>query len=116
MTPKQRRFALVYVKHGGNAAAAAREVGTTAMTAGKWLKKDDVRMLVELEQQAILDRAGMSAEDVLEELARVARAYAPIRGGEKVKALELLGKRLKLWEDKADASTTPLVVNFTVQR
>ena len=118
LTPKRQAFVTAYLRDG-NATQAAIAAGYSAKTA----KSTGSRMLTFADVQeavgARLEKVGITAERVLEELGKIAfvslsledRAKASddnlelllsVRVPDKLKALELLGKHLKLFTDKVE--------------
>ena len=117
MKPKQRRFVAEYLKDE-NCTRAAERTGVRPATARAWMKKDDVRAAIESGQEAMLDRVQMDANEVIERLTTVARedVRTIAKAGDVIKALELLGKRHKLFTDNLDVLSggEALTVNFIV--
>ena len=156
MTPKHARFVGQYLIHG-NATLAAKEAGcpeaSAYSTGGRWLKNPQVAAAIAEGQARLARGAQMTAEQVIEELTKVAR-YDPralydedgnripvhqldcntrmavssvedetrtmpatedrpevvirvqkLKMADKLRALELLGKRHKLWTDKSELCT-----------
>jgi hypothetical protein len=98
--------------------AAAKTAGVTTATACRWLKTPYVKnKLDELAQQQ-RRRFDWTADSVLCELQRVAEADVPLRGGDKVKALELIGRKFKLWDagdGEQQATTVNVVINGIIK-
>jgi phage terminase small subunit len=117
MKPKQRRFVAEYLKDE-SVTRAAQRVGVRPATARAWMKKDDVRAAIESGQEAMLDRVQMEANEVVERLTTIARedVRATARASDVIKALELLGKKHKLFTDNLDVLSNgeALTVNFIV--
>ena len=117
MKPKQRRFVAEYLMDE-NVTRAAQRVGVKPATARTWMKKDDVRAAIESGQEALLDRVQMDANEVIERLSSLARTDVRMfaKAGDVVKALELLGKRHKLFTENIDVLSNgeALTVNFIV--
>jgi phage terminase small subunit len=115
--PKQRRFVAEYLMDE-SVTRAAQRVGVRPATARAWMKKDDVRAAIEAGQEALLDKAQMGADEVVERLSTLARTDVRMfaKAGDVVKALELLGKRHKLFTDNVDMTSggEALTVNFIV--
>jgi len=94
LTPKQQRFAIEYLRLGqGKAAAIAAgySPNTAAQIAHILLKKPHVRALIEKETRDAADRARSNADWVIERLEREAENMEN-SGGERIRALELLGR------------------------
>lgn len=120
LTTRKRLFAENYLANA-NATEAAIKAGyskKTARSQGQRLLTDvDIRALVEKR----VESAAMSANEVLEELALIAKCDwqdfvevrrdkfgdvidASLKLSDKIKALELLGKHHKLFTDKTEHS------------
>jgi phage terminase small subunit len=101
MTARKRRFIDAYLKCGV-ATAAAEAAGYSKKTAysqgGRLLK--DVEVCAALSKRT--EKAAMSADEVLTELAEIARNGD--RDSDRVAALGLLGKHHKLFTDKIEHS------------
>jgi phage terminase small subunit len=103
-TLKQKKFVDEYLKNGGNGLQAAKTAGYSgdsvglAVTASQNLRKPYIKQSLERKLGKILN-----ADQVLTELSIVARdRKARINGSDKIKALELIGKHLKLFTDKIE--------------
>ena len=106
LTVKQKLFAREYVRNGGNATRAAQIAGysgsyETLQTVGSEnLRKPLIKAAITKKLSKILDE-----NEVLGELSVVARnRKAKISGGDKMKALELIGKHLNLFSDKLEVT------------
>lgn len=111
LTRKRRQFISKYIQNGLNGTRAVLDCGITdnyasARTlAWRMLTRVDVRSEVEQELKA----SKISADEVLEELSKLARAVIPddkISEAGKLKALELSGKAHKLFTEKVETLTT----------
>lgn len=115
--PKQRRFVAEYLLDE-SVTRAAQRCGVRPATARTWMKKDDVRAAIEAGQEALLDKAQMNADEVVERLTSLARTDVRVfaKASDVVKALELLGKRHKLFTENVDVTSggDALTVNFIV--
>lgn len=105
LTTKQRLFVEAYLA-SPNATEAARKAGykgtdnALGVIGHKMLTNAKISAFVEKRVQSF----GMTANDVLSELAAIARGdYQDFRS-DKVKSLELLGKHFKLFTDKTEVT------------
>lgn len=101
LTGKQKRFCEEYLidLNATQAAVRAGYKPKTARSQGQRLltNVDIQRCVTELMQQRS-ERVGVTADDVIRELRAVAMSEAEIKGSDKVRALELLGRHLGLFE------------------
>lgn len=112
LTAKQRSFVLEYIK-SHNGVSAARVAGykgnnqTLRAVAHENLTKPHIRRAIEQLEAPALEKAGITVERVIEQLAAI--AFAPWREREapreqlvplsaKIKALSCLGDYLGLWK------------------
>lgn len=104
LTEKQRRFCEEYLIDL-NATQAAARAGYRDPNIGRQLitKNNVSAYLAELMQKRSA-RTGIAADEVIAELKKVALSDAEIKGSDKLKALELLGKHLGLFTSGADDS------------
>ena len=125
LTPKEKKFCQEYVRTG-NASEAVRLAGysekNVRQRGSKMLSKDYIQayineLMEELKKETIAD-----ADEVMQLLTSIARGETTeenvvvdkagnvsivetrVKEKERVKALELLGKRYKLYTDKVEAS------------
>lgn len=125
LTPKEKKFCQEYVRTG-NASEAVRLAGysekNVRQRGSKMLSKDYIQayineLMEELKKETIAD-----ADEVMQLLTSIARGETKeenvvvdkagnvsivetrVKEKERVKALELLGKRYKLYTDKVEAS------------
>lgn len=102
---KHRAFADAYLSNGGNAYRAALTAGYKDSFARaksyKLLDREDVQAYITQRRQQMAKRA-VSPERVLLELAAIGFANATdvvqIKMADKLKALELMGRNLGMWE------------------
>lgn len=105
LTTKQRLFVEAYLANP-NATEAARRAGyagndaTLAQVGAENLRKP---YIAELVGQRV-EQAAMSADEVLQELATIAKGDYSTYRGDKVKSLELIGKHHKLFTDKTEVT------------
>lgn len=117
MKPKRQRFVLALLGEArGNASEAARLAGYSVKTAtqigSRLLRQADVKAAVEHHQATLATKAGYTADKVIAELATIADATPDkITGNDKIKALELLGKAVGLFQPK-DNSSDRITVNI----
>lgn len=108
LTDKQKRFCEEYLIDL-NATQAALRAGYKAKTARsqgqRMLTKVDIQRHITDLMKERSDRTALTSDSVLQELSRIAMAQdVEITGKEKLKALELLGKHLGLFQNGADNS------------
>ena len=124
MTEKQKRFADEYIisanatdaaKKAGYSDKAARQVGSENLSKPYIKKYINVR-LKKLEEESIaeqkeimqtltsISRGELSEKQVVAGSKEAIEVPTPLR--ERIKALELLGKRYSMWTDKVDANVT----------
>ncbi|HEL2218482.1 TPA: terminase small subunit [Streptococcus suis] len=139
MNSRERRFADEYIANGNNATRAYKVVyptsgDNTARTKGSnWVAKDNILNYIKIKTKERLDASGLKANDIIDRLIDIAfgrpiigyskqtnkitgevikhieyENTAPI--DEQIKALELLGKYLKLFTDKVEAEVNGTVV------
>ncbi|MBQ9460247.1 MAG: terminase small subunit [Oscillospiraceae bacterium] len=121
MTDKQRRFVEEYLVDL-NATAAARRAGYKDPNKGRQLvTKSNVSAEIQAAMKQRSRRSEITQDRVLNELASVAFGEgsdengSPLRVGNKIKALELLGKHLGMFDkdrraESDDAAETGVVV------
>ena len=103
LTTKQRLFVEAYLANP-NATEAARRAGyagndlTLAQVGAENLRKPYIADLLEER----VTEAAMSSDEVLAELAYIAKGDYVTYKGDKLKALELVGKYHKLFTDKVE--------------
>ena len=108
LTEKQKRFCEEYLIDF-NATQAALRAGYSQKTAysigDENLRKPEIQSEIQTLIQKRSERTGINADSVIKELVKIAFAETEITGKEKMKALELLGKHLGLFDNcKADES------------
>jgi|GEM_PF-2148736 len=107
LTAKQRRFVAEY-QADGNATQAAIRAGYSEDTARaigcENLMKPHIRVEIDRQEAERLDAAGVTADYVIAALVKNhEKANAEGKLSDSTRALELLGKHLKLWTDKVEA-------------
>lgn len=108
LTEKQKRFCEEYLIDF-NATQAALRAGYSQKTAysigDENLRKPEIQSEIQTLIRKRSERTGINADIVIKELVKIALADTEITGREKMKALELLGKHLGLFDNcKADES------------
>ncbi len=107
LTNKQKRFCEEYLIDL-NATQAAIRAGYNPKTARsqgqRMLTKVDIVLYLQRLREEQSERTSITADTVLTELQRIALSDVKITGKEKIKALELLGKHLGLFQNGADNS------------
>ena len=106
MTDKQKMFCHEYMVDR-NATQAAIRAGYSPKTAKsqgqRLLTKVDIKKYIDEHTEEQYERAGISADDVLNELVSIAMVDGvEITGKQKIKALELLGRHLGLFDNNKD--------------
>lgn len=102
LSPRTKRFVMEFCR-GCNQSVALREAGFTGaradIAASKLMARPEVRAAVDWRMEQIVQEAGIEAVHILRELALIAfdRAHK-----DRLKALELLGKNLKMFTDKIE--------------
>ena len=108
LTEKQKRFCEEYLIDF-NATQAALRAGYSQKTAysigDENLRKPEIQSEIQTLIRKRSERTGINADIVIKELVKIALADTEITGREKMKALELLGKHLGLFDNfKSDES------------
>jgi phage terminase small subunit len=108
LNPKQSRFVAEYLKDS-NATQAAIRAGYSAKTAYSQghdlLKRPEIRAQIEEANSRRVKKLELSAEKVLEDIARIALSAEQAEDfGAALKGRELLGKHLKLFTDRVEHS------------
>lgn len=104
LTEKQKRFCEEYLIDL-NATQAAIRAGYKNSDVGRRLvTKSHVSAHIEKLREEQSKRTEITADTVLGELAKIAATEVEIKGSDKMKALELLGKHLGLFQNGADNS------------
>jgi len=110
LTPKQERFVAEYLVDL-NATAAAGRAGYKDPNIGRQLiTKPNVSQAIQARRQELARKLEVTQEQVMAELAAVAfqeasdAPEAELKVSNKLKALELLGKHLGMFADRAEAN------------
>lgn len=108
LTEKQRRFADYYIETG-NAEEAARRAGYNARgNTTKLLQNTTIRQYIDENMQKLHKSTILSAEQVLEELTKIALGKSKelglkfVAAQDRNKALELIGKRYAMWTERKE--------------
>ncbi len=110
LTEKQKRFCEEYIVdlNGVRAYIAAyplvRSDAAARANASRLLTKANIQQYIAELRKEQQRRTEITADTVLGELAKIAAAEVDIKGSDKMKALELLGKHLGLFQSGADNS------------
>jgi hypothetical protein len=118
MNTKRQRFVDAYTAEAaGNATKAAEIAGFKAgpglaTTAYRLLKNAEVRQAIDARCQTLQASVAATSERILQEVSDVALTKVEVKGSEKMKALELLGRYRKLWQDKSTDSASRITVNI----
>lgn len=103
LTDKQKRFCEEYLVDR-NATQAAIRAGykkkTARSIANENLTKPDIKLYLRELMQKQSERTGLTADMIIAELEKVATAEVKITENSKMKAIELLGKRIGMFEKK----------------
>ena len=109
LNAKQSLFVQEYLidKNATRAAKAAGYSAKSAYSVGhENLRKPDIKKAIELGLKAQADKADVSADRVLQELAAIAFSEWPDHNvSGKLRALELLGKHLGLFTNKVEVTS-----------
>ena len=117
LTLKQKLFVEAYIGPArGNATEAAKRAGytgndaTLAQVAAENMRRPQILALI----NARVEQAAMTADEILTELADIARLPCPgPDASHKMKALELLGKHYGLFSDKREHAVGALEIIVT---
>ena len=107
LTAKQKRFCEEYLVDL-NATQAALRAGYSAKTSysigEENLRKPEIREYLRALMERRSEETGITADDVIRELNTVAMTETEIRGSDKMKALELLGRHLGMFSEKPETA------------
>lgn len=102
LTEKQKRFCEEYLVDLNATQAAIRAGYKNAEIGRQLITKNNVLKYLKELREAQSKRTGINADTVLKELEKIALADAEISGKEKIKALELLGKHLGMFNERKE--------------
>ena len=112
LTEKQKRFCEEYLIDL-NATQAAIRAGyaekTARVIAAQNLSKLNIQQYIAGLRDAQAERAGITSDFVVAELYRVAASDTELKGSDKIKALELLGRHLGMFEPQQDREVNTAV-------
>jgi len=115
LTEKQKRFCEEYLVDL-NATQAAVRAGYSPKTAGRIagenLKKLEIQNYISELMQKRSERTRITADNVLKELQKVAFSDIKVSGREKLKALELIGKHLGIFDGQNQESDDKQLTNL----
>lgn len=104
LTPKQAAFVREYMIDL-NATQAAIRAGYKEKTAGQTgaenLKKPQIQKAIQEQWKTVEEKCTVTVEWILSRIAQIAQDEE-VRTADRLKALELLGKHLGLWEKRSD--------------
>jgi len=120
LTLRQRLFAMAYVANGGNGTQAAIEAGYgedgAAVRASENVRNRNVATEIERISEERLTAMGITADYVLSEIhANHRSAKVAEKWSDSTRALELLGKHLKMFTDRTEHGGE-VDINATVRR
>ena len=109
LTEKQKRFCEEYLIDL-NATQAAIRAGyskrTANRTAAENLSKPDIQLYLRDLRDKQSERTGITSDFVVGELYRVAASDTELKGSDKMKALELLGKHLGMFTEQPETASS----------
>lgn len=117
MNERQKRFCLEYLKdfNGKNAAQRAGYSEKTAEAqASRLLRNVKVKKLIEELSKKPVRRMELKIENIVKELKKIAFAKADgelVKTSDKLKALEMLGKYLGMFDKGKEQMTVNIMVN-----
>lgn len=111
LTDQQKRFAETYVSNGFDMTAAAIKAGysekNASSIASRVIRRSQVKAFIDSLCEQVTEKASVDSAEVIRELRKI--AFAPvserINTGDRLRALELLGKYLCLFSDRSIIST-----------
>ncbi len=114
MTPKQAAFVREYMIDL-NATKAAIRAGykekNAYQTGAENLRKPQIQQAIQEQRKAVEEKCKVTVEGILSQIAQIAQDEE-VRTADRLKALELLGKHLGLWEKRQDEGAQVVRVVF----
>lgn len=114
ITEKQKRFSEEYLIDLNATQAAARAGYKNAEIGRQLITKNNVMEYINKLRKEQSKRTEINADIVLKELKRIALIDAEISGKEKIKALELLGKHLGMFNERKEESDNNSEIIFNI--
>lgn len=102
LTEKQKRFCEEYLVDLNATQAAIRAGYKNAAIGRQLITKNYVLEYLNKLRQQQSERTGVTADTVLKELEKIALSDVEVSGKEKIKALELLGKHLGMFNGQTE--------------
>lgn len=114
MTDKQNAFIAEYLINGFNATQAAITAGYSEDSARaigcENLTKPDIRKAIQKHvNSSIESKKDVLKKRILDELGDLAFEKTGIKHGDKIKAVELLGKYMSMWNEKPEQNITNII-------
>ena len=117
LTPKQKNFADEYIITG-NATQSAIKAGYSEKYASKLLQNTTIKTYIDERLKQIEDEKTMDMKEVIQRLTAIARGETVeeqvinsggvveigVKTGDRIRAMELIGKRYGAWTDKKEVS------------
>lgn len=123
LNERQMQFCEYYVKNGSAGLSYQKaydpdgsrglKMGSCYSNGHRLLKSEKINNYLNILRSQIKTERVLSAEDILGELTEIAQDFGT-KTSDKLRALELLGKHLALWQDKVNVSNDMVIeVNLT---
>ena len=115
LTPKQEAFVREYMIDL-NATQAAIRAGYSEKTANRIgaenLTKPVIQQAIQEQRKAIEEKCAVTVEWIVSQIAQIAQDEE-VKTADRLKALELLGKHLGLWEKRQDEGANVVNIIFS---